>query len=205
MGGFVNKVANVASFGLIDDITGAGAAGDAATDAANIQAQAGQQAILAQQQAAKQGQKFLRPFAQLGQQGLEQAGFLTDPQAQFDFLQSNPLFQLGLDNANQQTNQRAASRGRLSAGDTLEQLSNNVLLQAQPLIQQQKQSISGLLNTGVGLAGSRANIAQGLGAGVGGLLTDIGAAQASGVVGEANANSAVTQGLFNLAGTALLA
>ena len=88
-----------------------------------------------------EGQGFLQPFSQLGQQGLNQANFLTDPGAQFDFLQNNPLFKMGLDNANTQTLQSAASRGRLSSGDTLQQLNQNALLTASPLINQQKQSI----------------------------------------------------------------
>ena len=122
-------------------------------------------------QGGRQAGALLDPFQAVGQQGVDQAGFLTDPQAKFDFLQNNPLFQLGLDNANRQTSQLAASRGRLSAGDTLTQLNNNALLTASPLIAQQKQSIGDLLNLGQGTAfnqgnilqntaGSRANIAQ---------------------------------------------
>lgn len=122
--------------------------------------------------------------AGLGQQGLAQAGFLTDPQAQFDFLQSNPLFQSALDNANQQTLQSSAARGRLSSGDTLQQLSQNTLLAASPLIQQQKQSIGNLLTIGQNATGNQAN-----------LLTSGSAAQAAGVVGAANAKA---QGASNL-------
>ena len=39
--------------------------------------------------AGTQAGALLDPFAQLGQTGVEQAGFLTDPQAQFEFLQNN--------------------------------------------------------------------------------------------------------------------
>jgi hypothetical protein len=106
---------------------------------------------------------LLNQFKQVGQQGVDQAGFLTDPQAQFDFLQNNPLFQLGLDNANRQTSQLAASRGRLSAGDTLTQLNNNALLTASPLIAQQKQSIGDLLNIGQNTALNQGNIFQNIG------------------------------------------
>lgn len=198
MSNFVSGIVDIGS-DIIGGITGSTAA-DAAEGAAETQSEAGLAAIEAQKLAARKGDKFLRPFAQLGRQGIQQAGFLTDPQAQFDFLQSNPLFQLGLDNANQQTQKSAASRGRLSAGDTLEQLSNNVLLQAQPLIAQQGANIRGLINTGAGIAGSRANIQQGLGAGTSGLLTDIGAAQAAGQVGAANATGQFGQSLLG-AGT----
>lgn len=200
MGGFVDDIVSGGSLGLVDTDFAGDEPAKAAKRAANTQVTAGQEAILAQQEAAARGQEFLNPFAQVGQQGIDQAGFLTDPQAQFDFLQSNPLFQMGLDNANRVTQQPAASRGRLSAGDTLEQLTNNALLTAQPLIAQQGQNIRGLLNVGTGVAGSQANIEQGLGAGTSGLLTDIGAAKAAGTVGAANARTAGTQQLLDVLG-----
>ena len=111
-------------------------------------------------QAGQEASGLFDPFAQIGQQGVEQAGFATDPNAQFDFLQNNPLFQMGLDNANTQTNQMAAARGRLSAGDTLQQLNQNALLTASPLIQQQKQAIQNQLTMGQNAANQQANIGQ---------------------------------------------
>ena len=88
--------------GIADDITGTTAA-NAAAAGAQTQADAGQAAIDEIRRATGEGQAFLEPFSQLGQQGLDQSGFLTDPNAQFDFLQNNPLFQMGLDNANRVT------------------------------------------------------------------------------------------------------
>ena len=180
--------------GFVDRFTGktaakaARAAGDiqstAATDAAGNVVQAGQQAGA-----------LLDPFAAVGQSGVDQAGFLTDPNAQFDFLQGNPLFQLGLDNANTQTNKFAAARGRLSAGDTLQQLNQNALLTASPLIQQQKQSIGDLLNIGQNAAINQAGILQNTAGNQGNLLTGAAAAQAGGLVGAENARSA---GLGNI-------
>lgn len=151
----------------------------AATDAADAQILAGQEAST-----------LLDPFQAIGQQGIEQSGFLTDPKAQFDFLQNNPLFQQIQDQNRQVTGdaqtalfKTAAARGRLSAGDTIQQVNQlgensarNLLLSAQPLIQQQKQSIGDLINTGVGVAGSQGN-----------LRTGQGAAQAGGIVGGQNA------------------
>lgn len=131
-----------------------------------------------QQQAAGNASELLSPFQQLGQQGLDQSQFLTDPNAQFDFLQGNPLFQMGLDNANEQTNKMAASRGRLSSGDTLQQLGQNSLLAAAPLIQGQKNSIGNLLNFGMNTAANQGN-----------LLTGGAASQAAGLVGSANARN----------------
>lgn len=168
-------------------------------DAANTQAAATQSAIASQSNAAIAGQSFLEPFAGLGQQGLDQAEFLTDPQKQFEFLQNNPLFDLSLANANRQTQNVAASRGRLSSGDTLEQLGNNVLLSSQPLIADQKRSIQDLLNAGIGVAQTQGNIAIGEGSNIAGLLTNQGNADAAGIIGAANARA---QGI-NAAGTAV--
>ena len=194
--GIVNKITKVATLGLVDDITGEDAAKDAARDAAKVQAAAGGDAIAAQQLASAKGQEFLTPFAQVGQQGIDQSNFLANPQAQFDFLQNNPLFQMGLDNANTQTQNIAAARGRLSAGDTLQQLSNNALLAAQPLIANQRQDINNLLNLGSGIAQTQANVAIGEGTNVGNLLTDIGAANAAGIVGAGNVEAQGAQALL---------
>ena len=161
--------------GFLRDLTGRTAV-DAAGQAGDVQAQG-----------AIEASQLLDPFQQIGQQGLDQANFLTDPNAQFDFLQNNPLFQMSLDNANQNTLGLAASRGRLSSGDTLQQLSNNTLLAAQPLIGQQKQSIGDLLNFGLSTAGSQGN-----------LRTGQAAAQAGGIVGAANARGDRAQNVLDL-------
>jgi len=163
--------------GFVRKLTGSGVA-SASTAAGDLQAQAALDAA----------EKF-EPFRELGLTGIDQASFLTDPQAQFDFLQNNPLFQQALTSANTQTQNLAAARGRLSAGDTLQQLSDNVLLSASPLIQGQKQSIADLLNIGSGTAAAQ-----------GGLITDAAGAEAAGKVGAATAEQ---QGASNIFGTAL--
>lgn len=158
-----------------------------AADAAAARQQKGiSEGIEQTEEATAQALGFLDPLQQVGQAGIEQAGFLTDPQAQFDFLQSNPLFQMSLDQAQTQTKNIAAARGRLSAGDTLQQLSENVLLSAQPLVAQQKASISDLLNLASGTGTSQANIAIGKGSNVTDLLTSSGDVGAAGIVSSAN-------------------
>lgn len=179
-----------------DSLTG-GAGEDASLQGAQLQSDSIDRGITATRKASNKGLGFLEPFSQLGLDSLGQAGFLTDPNAQFDFLQNNPLFQLSLDNANTQTNQSAASRGRLSAGDTLQQLTNNVLTSASPLISQQKQSIGDLLNFGSGIAQSQANTAIGTGSNIANLITDQGAVQAGGLIGAANARAQGSQNILN--------
>lgn len=184
---------------IVGGITGSTQA-RGAQQAASQQVEAGRQAIEATEAAARRGQEFLSPFSGIGRQGLAQADFLANPQAQFDFLQSNPLFRRSLDAANTETQNLAAARGRLSAGDTLEQLSNNVLLSAQPLIQDQRQDINNLLNFGSGLAQTQANVEIGQGTNAGNLLTDIGTARSAGTIGAANARAALPSNIVNLAG-----
>jgi len=151
--------------------------------------------------ATEQGLEFLQPFQELGVTGIEQAGFLTDPQAQFSFLQENPLFQMALQQAGTETKQLAAARGRLSAGDTLQQLSQNVLLAAQPLISQQKASISDLINLGSGTARAAGNIAIGQGSDITNLLTSAGDVAAAGTIGRSRAEAAALKQVGEGVGT----
>ncbi len=174
----------------------------AARKAGNIQSEAAQQAIT--QQIAPAGERAIArfdPLAGVAQQGIEQAGFLTDPQAQFDFLQQNPLFQMGLQNVNEQIQQSAASRGRLTAGDTLEQLTQASTLASQPLIDRQRQDIMGLLNLGQGVAGQQGQIDLSTAGQITDLLTGGAAARAAGTVGAQSARTGATGNIFDLGST----
>ena len=132
---------------------------------------------------------LLGPYANLGQTGLDMSNILYDPQAQYDFLQSNPLFQMSLDNANQATSKMAAAKGRLSAGDTLMQLSNNTLLSAQPLLSQQQNNIKGMINTGYGASSNQANMETGMAQLLAQLMVDRGDIEAGRILGEWDAKS----------------
>lgn len=189
---------------LVDpgDLAGTHAAGearDASKKAEAEQLDALGRSIAETRRATEEGQGFLAPFGGVGLQGVEQAGFLTDPQAQFDFLQNNPLFQMGLDNANTQTNQFAAARGRLSSGDTLQQLNNNALLTASPLIQSQKNSIGDLLNFGSGIATNQANTAIGQGSQISNAFENQGNIAAAGIQGRNQINADTTANQQQLA------
>lgn len=181
------------------DLLGTGTADDIeAAEAAQLAAlsEAERQEILARQQA----QGFFSPFAGVAESAIEQSGFLTDPQAQFDFLQNNPLFQLGLDNANRNTNARGAASGRFDAGDTLTQLTNNAFLQAQPLIADQKGSILDLLGLGQGIATSQANTAIGQGTALSGLAQNAGNVRAAGQAAQSANQQQTTSNLASIAG-----
>ena len=170
---------------------------NAALSAAGQQSQGFMDANAGQVQSSNNASAMFDPYAQLGQSGIDQAGFLTDPNQQFNFLQNNPLFQMGLDNANQQTMGNAASRGRLSSGDTLQQLNNNSLLTAQPLIQDQKNSIANLLNFGSNAATNQSNIMLNQGQTTANSVNNAAGAQAQGTLNSGNAMAAGQFGSAN--------
>lgn len=172
----------------------------AADRAAQAQTAAGREAIQFQSDQAERGLDILSRFDPLADRAVEASNFLANPQAQFDFLQNNPLFQLALDEANAGTNARAAATGRLGAGDTRSELARNVLLSSFPLLDRQRQDVGNLVNTGIGVGTSQANILQGLGAGVSPIITDIGASNAAGIIGKNNATQQGIQNLFGLFG-----
>jgi hypothetical protein len=181
------------SQGFLDS---ANTSANSALMAANQQSQGFRDANAAQVQTSNRASAMFDPFARLGQSGVNQASFLTDPNQQFDFLQNNPLFQMGLDNANQQTLGNAASRGRLSSGDTLQQLTNNSLLTAQPLIQDQKNSIADLLRFGTNAATNQGNILLDQGQTTATSANNAVGAQAQGIL---NSGNAIASGQFGSA------
>ncbi len=186
-----------AAVGLAGSLLGNRSQRRASRRATNAQVDSGRLAIEEQRRAGAEAQGYYAPYAGVGERGIEASNFLANPQAQFQYLQDNPLFQMSLDNANAQTNASAASRGRLSAGDTLQQLSNNVLLSATPLLDRQRQDTTNLMNYGMGVSSGQANAALGVGNNVSNLTTGIGNVQAAGAINQGNIQS---QGYNNLFG-----
>jgi hypothetical protein len=184
----------------VESLTGKSGA-EAAQQSAAIQQRATERGISEIEAARELGLGFLEPFGEVGRAAIPQAGFLTDPQAQFEFLQQNPLFQSALEQANVGTKGIAAARGRLSAGDTLQQLSQNVLLAASPLISQQKQSIQDLLGFGGDIATRQAATATGAAPSIAELITSGGAAEAAGVVGAEQARGKGIENIIGIGGT----
>lgn len=191
--GFLSQIANI--------FTGSEDA-KAAKGAGIVQEQASKDAAAGVRIAGDTALDRFSGLSEVGQQGIDLAGFLGDPNAQVDFAQNNPLYQLGLDNLNQQTNKSAASRGRLSAGDTLMQLQNNSTLAASPLIDRQRNDILNLLNIQQGVAGQQANIDLGVETDIANLLTGGAAANAAGIVGAQNARSSAMGNVVDMATTA---
>lgn len=184
--------------GIVGSVLSGAVGADAAGDAADAQIEGIETAIEATERATATADAFLAPLAgnnSFGAEGRARTSFLFDPQEQVDFLQSNPLYQLALENANRATLQSGAARGRLSSGDTLQDLSNNVLLQATPLIDRQSQNIASALDFDRAVATTRGNLAIGQGSQVSNLLQNIGNAEAAGEIGQANAIIGGIQGI----------
>lgn len=198
---------------------------DAVEDAARAQQQSTQAGIASQermldrqiqaaQEAQAQARADLQPFAQAGQQGLgDLTQLVNNPQAQADFVMNNPFYQSLAQDAQNRLFANQAARGKLGSGDTAAGLQNQLVMLGQDLLNQsigQRQNLAALgSNAAAGQATGVQNMASNImssqgnaGRTIADLLTQGGNAQASGIMGAANAG---TQGFNNLINTALTA
>jgi hypothetical protein len=189
--GFVKNVIN----GFVGNT-----AADASRDAADLQAQSGREGIAFQRETRDLARTDLAPFTGLGSSNIGALQTILTPQGQSDYLKQNPLFTMALDNLNRSSNNTFLGRGKL--GDATNQLTKNVFLAGQPLLQQQTGNLFNAVNLGQSSAAGQANTALDTGNSVSDLITGIGDAQAAGGVGAANAQTA---GANNVAQTAALA
>lgn len=144
------------------------------------------QAGIAQDQGFGQALDQFTPYQQIGQQGVDNASFLADPQAQYEFLQNNPLYQASLEQGQRAISQSAAASGRLAAGTTLQDLSTASLVAAQPLIDRQREDIMSQIQIGGQAASNLANLQTERGLSAGNILGQIGETEAAGIIGYQN-------------------
>ena len=204
MSSFVNKVTEVATLGLVDDVTGAEAQEKAARDAAKRSTKAGNEAIL-------RGEAAAAPFAELG---TESANLLSQllqqgqPQAQSaEQVTNNPFFQALSQDQDQRLLAQRAALGLGGSGGTQDALARQQLLlgnqfQQQDLSNQQinqQNRFANLFNT----TQLGANAAIGEAGTSGNIMTNIANAQNAADIGVANQNAAFTGQLLQLGGTAL--
>lgn len=131
------------------------------------------------------------PFNALLAQMPELIQYMMDPNQQIAELQQNPLFAMSLDNLNQQTKNAAAAKGRFTAGDTYQEIANNTLRAANPLLTQRLNTVANLINLGQGTAGQMANIDIGQGNQIGRLMGNVGNIQAAQDIGTMNNTNAL--------------
>lgn len=123
---------------------------EAARDAANMQAQSAEAAGQRVEDAQAQLRDDLTPYRQAGATAiplLEQYATQSG-QERVNQLQNDPLFQAALNSRDRQSLGLAASQGRIGTGDFSQQLSENFLLSASPILQQREQSLLNLANLG---------------------------------------------------------
>lgn len=227
MGKVVNSVVKGLTFGSVDDVTGLEATQDAQSGAAaqqqaainraldlsrsqfdqslGFQQQQLDRSLAAQELGRANSEALLSPFSRLTNEGLAGLPLLTSGTAQLDFLQNSPLFQLGLQNLNEQTQKSAAAQGRLSAGDTLGHLQNNALLAGLPVLQNQQGIVQDLLSRGFAGAQARSNAAQGFANNASNLNTGFGVNASNLATGFGQTQGGLLQNLGNVNAASILA
>ncbi len=173
-----------------------GGAGKASKKAARILAAATDRAIAAQKENLATVRADLQPFREAGEEQLDPlTSLISDPGAQRDFVLENPFFNALADDAQNRLFANQAARGKVGSGGTAEALQNSLLLLGQDLLSQNINQRFNLASMGQNAAAGQATATQQTGANITDLITSGGSAQASGVVGAANARA---QGISNL-------
>lgn len=166
--------------GFLDTITGKTAAG-AARDAAGIQAQS---AVDARNYVEESSQ----PYRDLGTNNIQGLQSLIDNP--MGYLQNNPMFDAALNSANVNSGNQAALQGKFNSGGMVNSLFNNYLATGDNMINSQYNRLLNPVQMGQ-------NAALTTGGQVSDLITGRANAQASGLVGAANARGA---GVGNMLG-----
>ena len=166
----------------------------AAKQSAAAQLQAGQEGMELTRESRDLARGDLAPFRTFGEGVLPQLQNMLTPEGQAAYAnENNPIFKAALDNMNRRTAINAAITGRTGAGDTNQQYLQNWQAAAMPLIQNQQNMLFNAANMGQSSAAGQANTAMTAGANLSNLRTDMGAAQAGGIVGAANAKAGMYQ------------
>lgn len=198
MGGFVSKVTD--AIGL----TNYGDQAKATKQAGNQQLAATNAQIAYQQGAEQRATERLQPFVNLGTSNIPGLQGLMTAQGQYDYLQSNPMFQAAVNNAAGQTKAAAASSGKFGSGGLVNQLFQNYLGQGEQFVGNQ---FNRLANTvGMGQASAAGQAANSLNAAnnITGILGNQGDIRAAGTMAGQNIqNSALGGGLSLLGGSYL--
>lgn len=166
------------------------AGSDAATQAANAQIKSAREALSAQERALTQIRGDLQPFVQAGVTTAPQlTNLVNDPQAQLNFIQSNPFYQSLAEDAKNKIFANEAARGKLGSGGTAQALQNSLLLLGNDLLNQDIQRKQNLTNMGQNAAAQTGTFTQGSTNNLIDLTTDIGTNRASGIMGGYNART----------------
>lgn len=174
--------------------SGKGDAADAAEEAARLQAVAGEKGIAEQRRQFELVQELQAPFYDIGAESLTRASRLLQGQERFE---DQPFFRQLQDAQRMNVEKQAAAQGLLGGGSRLKALQQGDMASRQQFLG----NLTGLGQFGSQAAGQLSQGAMGTGQGISNLLGGVGQAQASGIVGAANANQAGNQQLMGTLGT----
>jgi hypothetical protein len=202
--------------GFLSDIVG-GITGSTAADAASrggrelseAAMRAGDMRARGGRQAFDFFREQLDPFAgAFGKKDIRGLNALaTDPEAQMNFLQNNPLFESLMNQAKQNTFRTQSAGGMLGSSGTEEMMQNAFLTRGNELINQQINRQMPLFqsaqNASTNLGQYGGNTLIGIKDALARALEDSAQARASGRIGAANANAEGTSNILGAAGSAL--
>jgi hypothetical protein len=209
MSGIINKVVEVSSFGLIDDITGVEAAQDAANKAAGIQAQGAEAGIAEQRRQFDVTQANLKPFQEAGvgalgqQQALLGLGGQEAQQEAFAAFNESPGQKFMRDRAQKNLLRNSSAIGGLGGGNVRSAL----VEQGAGFAQQDFNNQFGRLGQIAGQGQNATNSLGQFGAQSAGNIANLNVAgsqaRASGILGGQQAEGQFRSDLLGLGGMAL--
>jgi hypothetical protein len=209
MSNIVNKVVKIATFGLVDDITGSEAAGEAAQQAANVQTQAADAGIQEQRRQFDLTRGDLEPRIQGGNRafaGQEALLGLSGEDAQeqaYGQLQESAGQRFLRDRQQKALLRNQSAIGGLGGGNVRTALQEQAMGFAQQDIENQFGRLGQLAGQGQNAAGTSGQFGAQSAGNIANLQANRGSAQATGLLGPAQANAAATGGLLQLGGAYL--
>ena len=209
MSKIIKKADEIGSFGLIDDVTGVDAAGRAAGQAADIQAQGELAGIEERRRQFDVTQESFRPFQEAGVSALGQqqallglSGQAAQQQA-FAGLEDSPGQQFLRARAQKNLLRNASAIGGLGGGNVRSALVQQGVGFAQQDLQNQFGRLGQLAGQGQAAAGQVGQFGQQTSQGIQQGLQGQSQARASGILGRQQAIAQSDQGLFQLGATFL--
>lgn len=183
--------------------------GDAAGKAADAQSQASEAGIAEQKRQFDKMTELLSPYVKAGTgalSGQQNILGLNGAQAQqqaISGIENSPYFQSTFKQGENAILQNASATGGLRGGNTqgaLAQFRPQLLNQ---LVQQQYQNLGGITSIGQNSAAQTGNAGMQSANSIGSLLSQGGAAQAGGIIGQQNAQNQLIGNLVGLGGAAI--
>lgn len=203
----VNKVVEIGTLGTVQDITGAEAAGEAAQKAAEVQAGAAEAGIAEQRRQFDLTQQALQPFQEAGVGALAQQQALLGlsgqeaQQAAFTGLEESAGQRFLRDRQQKALLRNAAAIGGLGGGNVRTALQQQAMGFAQQDIENQFGRLGQLAGQGQSATTAGGQFGSQAATNIAGLQSNLGAAQASGILGPTQAQAAATGQLLQLGGT----